>query len=113
MVDLDIVAHLATIPVDMRPRAVLVEIVVAQPDIDRHMHPIWSDALLVALAELEKLRALAGLGDLAAAVIGHVASDDEAERLADAPRRAQAGGHATDFGRPFLVADAVECSDVA
>ena len=95
-------------------RAVLVEIVVAEPDIDRHVHAIGTDALLVALAELQKLRALAGLGDLAAAIVGHVAADDEAERRADAAAgRAQAGGDAVDFGRPFLVAEAVQRRDVA
>ncbi len=114
MVDLDIVAHFAPVPVDMVPRAVLVEIMVAEPDIDRHVHAIRTDALLVALAELQKLRALAGLGDLAAAIVGHVAADDEAERRADARAgRTQAGGDAVDFDRPFLVAEAVQRRNVA
>src|SRR5690606_9797411 len=73
VVDLDIVAQLTTIPVDVRRRSVLVEIMIAQTGIDREMHAIVSYALLVAMAELQELGAFAGHGDLAASVIRHVA----------------------------------------
>jgi len=61
---------------------------IAQPGIDRDMHTIRSRALLVAVAELQKLRALARLDGLAAAIVGHVAANDDAAQLADPFARA-------------------------
>lgn len=67
----------------MRWRTVLVEVVVAEPDIDGHMHAVRPGTFLLALAELEQLCAFMRLGHLAAAIVGHVAADDQAERSPD------------------------------
>ena len=78
------------------------------------MHAIGANALAVALAELQQLRTLAGLCDLAAAIVGDVAADDKTERHADpAAGRTQAGGDAIDRGRPVLVIDGVQRRDTA
>lgn len=103
VVDLDIVAQLTTIPVDMRRRPVLIEVVIAQTGIDRKVHAIFPDALLVAMAELQKLRAFAGHGDLSAPVIRHVAAEDKSRRNRD--WRACAGKFrcpSVDFRRPLV-----------
>ena len=109
VVELDVVAELAAIPVDMAGRPVLVEVVVAEPRIDRHGHAVRRQAALVALAELLQLRAFARQRGLAAAIVGHVAAHHQAERRGD--RRAGAGqatGRAPDPLRPDLLRDAVE-----
>ena len=87
---------------------------VAEPDIDREMHAVGTDALLVAMAELQELRALVRLRDLAAAVVGHVAADDEAERpWRSAGRRREAGRRAVDLAGQRLPAEPVQCRDMA
>jgi hypothetical protein len=114
MVDLDIVAQLTTIPVDMRRRPVLIEVVIAQTGIDRKVHAIFPDALLVAMAELQKLRAFAGHGDLSAPVIRHVAAEDKSRR--DRDWRACAGKFrcpSVGFRRPLVFRYPVQRGNVA
>ncbi len=81
---LDIIAQLAAdIPVDLSCWPVLVEVVVAEPGIDGEMHLVVAVALLIALAELEKLETFLRLGPLAAAIVRHVAREHDAARRRD------------------------------
>ncbi len=114
VIDLDVVAQFPPIPVDVTRRPVLVEIVVAQPRIDRKVDAVRPNALLVALGKLQQLRAFARQRHLAAAVVGHVAADNNAERGPDLlPGKTQPGRRAADLGRPDLIIDAVQGRDVA
>ncbi len=114
VVELDIVAQFAPVPVDLLRRAVLVEVVVAEADIDGKMDPVGARPLLVAMAELQELRAFAGKHDLAAAVVGHVAADHHAQRLADpGAGGGEARRRAVDLARPAHFGQPVDRRDVA
>ena len=114
MIELDIVAQLAAVPVDMRRRAVLVEVVVAEAAVDREMHAVRAGALLVALAELPELRAFARHRHLPAAVVGHVPADHDAERRGyPGPGADQPGRHPPDLVRPDVGRHVVDPGDVA
>lgn len=113
MVDLDIVAQFAPIPIDMARGSVLIEIVVSKAHIDRKMNAARTHALLVALAELLQLGAFAGKHGLTAAVIGQIAPQHEPERRPDRPAGAcKAARLPLYLRRPRLACQPVEGCDV-
>lgn len=89
MIEFDIVAQFAAIPVDMRRRPILVEVVIAEPDKDGHVNTVAPRPFLITTGELLQLPALARLAHLTAAVVGKVAAKHQAERLADLPSGAR------------------------
>src|SRR6185436_5824193 len=108
------VAQLAAVPVDMRPRPVLVEVVIAEAGIDWEVDAVWTAPFLVVTAELQQLPAFLGKRDLAAAVVGHVAADHQAEGLADRrARRGEPARRTADLARPAQLGQAVERGNVA
>jgi hypothetical protein len=114
MLELDIVAQLAPVPVDMRRRTVLVEIVIAEAGIHGKVDAVRTCSFLVALAELEELPTFFRHRDLAAAVVGHVAADHQAGGLADrGAGRGEAARRAGDLARPAHFGQPVQCGYVA
>ena len=71
----------------MRRRPVLVEVVIAEADIDRKMETVGVGAALIALAELAELGPLARLLNLAATIVGHVAAQNHAGGRSNPLRR--------------------------